>query len=276
MPVVRLLWQVSRPGSVGLGLVVLCRSLLGVGFIVAVGRLLGETVQLGSGAAAADRAWQSFVLLAAIWLAQQVSASAQTLIAGWLSRRCGEYVTELVLDAALEPAGIGHLEDPLTADRLSLAQGVGGDAYPPQTAVSPLAGVVSTRLSAVSSAVLLAGVLWWAPLPVIAGWVVMGAHVGRQFRAQISGLEQRAGTMRRTGYLRRLGTGVDAAKEIRLLGIGGWVADRFSDSWRIGMSELFSRRPAAIRAMAGRTGLLLGAHLLVLGWLAVAAAHGTV
>jgi ATP-binding cassette subfamily B protein len=272
----RLLWTVSRPGSAALAALLLLRAALRAAFIISIGHLLGSVAELGASPAAAHAAWAGFIAVAVVWVLQQVAYPAQTLVTGWLARRCGEYTTDVVLDAALVPTGVAHLEDPATADRLGLAQGVSGGTYPPQTAVAPLAEVLATRLSALSSAILLGAVTWWTPVPLMVGWIVMGRYVGRQFQAQVTGMEQRVGAMRRASYLRELGTGVEAAKEVRMLGLSGWLADRFTESWRQGMSELFTRRPGAAAAMAARTALLILAYSTVFGWLSLQASRDVV
>jgi ATP-binding cassette, subfamily B, bacterial len=272
VPVVRLLVQISPARSATLLGLVFIRALLGAGFIVLVGRLLALSVHLADGGAAAGRAWWAFLLLSGVWVLQHLTATAHTLLVSWFTQRCDERTTGIVLQSALTPLGIGHLEDPARMDQLSLARGLGGDAYPPYSGVRPLTAVLSTRLSGLFAAVLLVGVLAWAPVPLAVAWALYGRYLARQFQVQVTGLEQRAGLTRRSSYLRTLGTSVAAAKEIRMLALGPWLIDRFSDSWRAAMVDLFGRRRANL-AGAGWTVLLLASYLLVIGWLSRAALH---
>jgi ATP-binding cassette subfamily B protein len=271
-----LLLRASRPATAIMLALLLCRGLLSAGFMLTVGQLLNAVSQLNVDPAAARAAWIDLAVLSAVWIGQQLLEPACALLTGWLSRRCQYFAANRVLAAALIPDGIGHLEDPAMADRISLAQGIGGDSYPPETAVSPLADVLSVRLAAVTSGVLLLPVLWWGPFVIAVAWWLFGRQVGQIFQTQVAALEQRAGTMRRAGYLRRLGTGLDAAKEVRVWGLCDWLIERFSQNWRQAMQELFTRRAGATVALAWRMGLLVLVYLMTLTLLAHRAIDGDI
>lgn len=272
----RLAMRASRTAAVAVGLLTLVRALISMAFIITVGTLVGAVSNFSPTASDRHRLWLQFGVLAALWLAKRAADPASTLLVGWLTRRCAEFVSEVVLDASLGPSGIGHLEDPAFADKLSLAQGLPGSGYPPQTVIGPCAQVLTSRLSAVAAAVLLGRVLWWAPIPLIVGWIMLGSFIGRQFRSQLDGLEQQAGRLRMAAYLRELGTGLVAAKEIRLLGMADWLLDRFHAYWCDGMREVFTSRGHDRMPLLGRAILLVLGYLAVFGWLGYSGGRGQV
>ncbi|MGI8666180.1 MAG: ABC transporter ATP-binding protein, partial [Jatrophihabitans sp.] len=252
------------------------RVFTSMAFMVTVGALIGAVSNLRSTSPDSNRLWFLFGVLAALWFVDRAADPVDTLLIGWLARRCAEFVSEVVLNASLGPSGIEHLEDPSLADKLSLAQGLPGSGYPPQTVIGPCAQVISTRLKAVAAVALLGRVLWWAPIPLIVGWIMFGSFTGRQFRLHLDGLEQQAGTLRMAAYLRELGTGLIAAKEIRLLGMADWLLERFHASWRDGMQELFKSHSRDRMPLLGRVALLLLGYLAVFAWLGYLGGRGQV
>ncbi len=273
--VLRMLLAVSRRKVAALAVVVLVQALAPVAAVVAVGHLLGAVVALRTDPGAPGRAWLAFALLAAAWLADQLAQFAGAALTARLSRLVAEHITGAVLAASLHPVGIGHLEDPARADQFSLAQGLGAGSFPPAAAVAALTQVAVIRLQALATAVTLASVLWWAPLPLILGWVLLGRRVAGQLREQVRAVQAETAALRQATYFRTLGLDLGAAKEVRVFGLGGWLADRFTACWQAGMGELLRRRDSRL-PLAWRTALLVGSYAAVLTVLVDATLAGRV
>lgn len=275
---IRLLPRLSRVGSLALTGLVLAEALLPIGYILVVGALVASvpaTLRAGLSSPAADQALRALVVFGVIIFLQQLSQPCLNVVAGALGRRVTRFTTEEVLTASLRPVGIAHLEDPRVADRISLAQSVGVGTYPPALAVSALAQVAAARLSGLAAAITLAGVLWWAPLPLAAVWVLTGRRIDREIRLAVQAFQAQTPGLRRAAYLRDLSLDGSGAKEIRVFGLGSWILGRFSDAWLLGMRELFQSR-AGKWVLAVRFVLLGGAHAAVLGALGLANAHGLI
>src|SRR5437867_4245733 len=132
----------------------------------------------------------------------------------------------------LLPPTIAHLEDPQLADELAQARTVGTEQVQATQVIEILAAIASSRLLAVSSAVVLAGFRWWAPVVLAAVWAVSNQWYRRESARMVSSLEGSTASFRRARYSSDLALGGAAAKEIRIFGLAPWLADRFERQWR--------------------------------------------
>ena len=121
------------------------------------------------------------------------------------------------------PAGIAHLEDADTLDRLANAQGQLMNAAPadaPMTIASQLGG----WLSGTMACVVLATFRWWLGLAMFAAWIAVRHPLGRLVRTRVGSFRAAGEPLRRAWYLFALATRPGAAKETRVFGLGGWLA----------------------------------------------------
>jgi len=121
------------------------------------------------------------------------------------------------------PAGIAHLEDADTLDRLANAQGQLMNAAPadaPMTIASQLGG----WLSGTMACVVLATFRWWLGLAMFAAWIAVRHPLGRLVRTRVGSFRAAGEPLRRAWYLFALATRPGAAKEARVFGLGGWLA----------------------------------------------------
>lgn len=177
---------------------------------------------------------------------------------------------------ALGPPGLGHLEDPQVAAELaSLDEADRSGLH--NEAIGTLGDLVMTRVSGAGAAVLLLGLAWWAPLVLIAGWVAVDRAFARWVgRAQAGFAEGARGPLRFAGYLRGLAVEPAYAKEVRVFGLGGWVVQRFADTWAAAMAAVWRDRGTATRVVLYGAAALAAAHAVVLAFLGVAASHGRI
>lgn len=266
---VRLLPRVSATATAVVAVLAGIEALLPVLLMIATGRLLGAlpgAIRDGAGSVAGHRTVVSFAALAVVTLATRVTGPVGALVTGWLGRRLEAYLADLLVAAANRPTGIGHLETAALTDRMALAQGVVTGRHRPAMAVPALAAVVSARLNAVTVAVTLGLIAWWAPLPLIAAWVPVNRWMARRLHAVVAGADKKTAVLHRATYLLETGTGPASAKEVRVFGLSGWVLARFTDAWLTGMAELFGRggRTRGWRGVLGTTAALVAAYTIVL------------
>lgn len=166
-----------------------------------------------------------------------------------------------LLRAVLAPPTIAHLEDPHLADELALAKSAGTEHVQTPRAVAALSTLGATRLMAAVSAGVLLTYRWWAPLVLMAAWALSNEAYRRQVTRLVASLEATAPGFRRARYLGDLALGGTAAKELRVFGLAGWLAERFAAHWQEGMRQVWAapgrRRwtllAAAVPATAGCT-----------------------
>lgn len=139
---------------------------------------------------------------------------------------------------------------------------------------SMMAAVSAFRLAGGGALVLLFAFRWWAPFPLAVAWYI----ANRVFlKAMKRGLDvdvsDTAVHQRRAEYLRSLVLEPTAAKEIRVFGLGGWMAQRYAEAWLHALRLMWRSRSGGWLAPAA-TLALVAAHAVVLGALAMAARAG--
>jgi ATP-binding cassette subfamily B protein len=254
------------------------RALLPGALIIATGALIGAV-------SAGHRAGWSLAVVAASSILILVLSPIHDAVSANLGARTGAELNERLLRAAIEPAGIAHLEEPDLADDFTLARDFDlGITAPPIRVCMPFVanGLVEIG-SGLASAVILFWYQWWAPLVLVASWLtthrlLRESTVWRSWRS-----EDVVRSQRHADYAYRMAVDVPAAKELRLFGLSGWTVSRFG-SYRRQLLELSLQALrlrerslvwAALAALAGN-GLIVGmlaagalAHRLNLGDLVV-------
>ena len=201
---------------------VVLRSLVPAAAIVATGRLVGA-VSAGS-----RPGWALAVVLASSVLILVLSPIHDAISAN-LGAQAGADLHERLLRAAIEPAGVAHLEEPELADDFALARDfdLGITAPPVRVCLPFVANGLVEAGSGTASALVLFWYQWWAPLVLVAGWLathrlLRESTVWRTWRS-----EDVVRSQRHADYAYRMAVDVPAAKELRLFGLGGWTVSRF-------------------------------------------------
>ncbi|MGH7918580.1 MAG: hypothetical protein ACREQM_01395 [Candidatus Dormibacteraceae bacterium] len=136
-----------------------------------------------------------------------------------------------LLAAVCRPVGIGHLEDAQVLDRLGRAEGTLTGFFPGEAPVT-WAGNVAGRLSGVAGCVLIAHYIWWLGLGLFVLWFLVRRLMLGAVLRQATELRAQTTEMRRSWYVLSLGTKAHDAKEVRVFGLPGFVADRFRQANR--------------------------------------------
>lgn len=270
----RLLWRAGPRHTVALAVTVVCGALTGPLIVVATGRLVGAlpgAVEAGAGSAEARRALVALTAFGALTLVRSGLRAVESGLAAVLRLRAAGVVQDRAITAGTGPDGIGHLEDPGYADTLRLATDQG--TRPDQLA-SLLPEIVRPRLEGIGLLVLLAPLAWWAPLLMALTAVLTYRSYLRLSRQVHGSMESASAVIRRAGYLRSLAVDPEPAKEIRLFGLGDWLAERMTAVWQSGMARVWATRGTAARRAYGAVGFVVLAEGVVLGYAAFAAARG--
>jgi ATP-binding cassette, subfamily B, bacterial len=228
------------------------RALLPAALVIATGALVG-TVSAGA------RPGLSLALVAATSILILVLSPVHDAVSTNLGAQVGADLHRRLLRAAMEPAGIAHLEDPDLADDFTLARDFDlGITGPPIRLCMPFVANGLVELgSGLATAAILFWYQWWAPLLLVASWaathrLLRESTVWRSWRS-----EEVVRAQRHADYAYRMAVDVPAAKELRLFGLGGWTVGRFGRYRR----ELLD---ISLQAMRLRERSLLWAALVVL------------
>jgi ATP-binding cassette, subfamily B, bacterial len=258
-------------------LVIVRAALPGV-LVIATGALVGAvSAGRGPGWSLPVVAGSSILILMLSPVHDAVSANLGAQVGADLHRR--------LLRAAIEPAGIAHLEEPELADDFTLARDfdLGITAPPIRTCMPFVANGVVEIGSGVAAALILFWYEWWAPPVLIASWLathrlLRESTVWRTWRS-----EEVVRSQRHADYAYRMAVDVPAAKELRLFGLGDWTVRRFggyrSQLLELSLQALRLREKsltwAALAAFTGN-GVVIGAlaagalsHQVSLGHLVV-------
>ncbi len=252
---VRTLFQ-AFPGRTSLlaGLALLDGGLPAV-FAALVGVLVGSlpaAVTGGFGSAGGHRVVITLVWIGVVLVLQELVASAKAITSNDLYRRFDAHLLGAIMAAAMDWPDLDLFDDPEKAAALDRARKMA--AYGPGELVSGLSVKWEIQARGGASAILLAYFFPYVAVPLAVLWVLVGrALQASYYRANPFWSEP----LRRAGYLKRLGTMPEWAKELRIFGLVEWIAERFAGEWRQVMAELQRARRADHRVMAAWTAALL-------------------
>jgi ABC-type multidrug transport system fused ATPase/permease subunit len=238
-------------------------------FAVAMGALVGA-VQRGDDLAA------PLVFVGVTFVAGQVLSPLHQSIGANLGDRVSAWLYDRLTEACIEPPGIAHLEDPDLADDLTMARDFDtGMAGPPMSiSMDFIASGLIELLAGVSSAIVLFGYAWWAPLVLGGAWGSTHWWLRESAIWRDRNTDEVRRAQRDADYAYRLAVDPPAAKELRLFGLAGWTVERFVARRRI-LYELQHRatrlreRPLAVCVV-----VVTVANLVVFWSLAAAAVDG--
>ncbi|MGH3170080.1 MAG: ABC transporter ATP-binding protein, partial [Trebonia sp.] len=203
-------------------------------------------------------------------LAQELASAAHEVAKWSFYRRYEHYLLGRVIDATLGTQRLELFEDPRLsrlADRsVRLAGLEPGD----------LVDGWCTRwlnLFQGAAAAVLAGTVWPAAAGVLAViWLVAGAVMGSALRRLdidlwFSGLSE-------ADYLAGIAERPAWAKEVRVFGLAGWLAERFGLRWAGGLEQMAGARRAGRRRTAAVLAVLLCSHGIVAAAMVAAGLSG--
>jgi ABC-type multidrug transport system fused ATPase/permease subunit len=211
------------------------------------------------------------LLVGAVFVVQQVVGPIRIAVSQNLGDLVSTWLNESLISSCVVPPGIGHLEDPVLRDDLTVARDFDrGQTAPPmslnvQFVSDGLVGVVA----GLAAATVLAGFAWWAPVALVVGWG------STHWLLRESGVWKDRNTapvrsaQRDAEYAYRLAVDPQPAKEVRLFGLPGWVVDRFVERRRLLFELQYRATRLREKPVAWCVILILAANAAVfaaLGW----------
>jgi len=276
----RVRWVASRelarafPGRVGLlvGLIALTGVVPAV-FALLVARLvtlLPAAVGSGFDSPAGRHLVITLAFMGGVLLVDEVVSSARTLVQADLYRRYEEYLLARVMTATLGASRLELFEDPAYAGKVArtamLAESEPGDL------VDGMAAKWTAQVQGLAGAILVGTVWPIAALVLAAAWIL----VGRRLQADYQRLDPSGSVAHhRARYFWNLGLMPAWAKEVRIFGLVGWIADQCSRQWELVMGELAVARRIDKRTRTGLLILVVAANTVIVLWAVHAAIDGT-
>jgi ATP-binding cassette subfamily B protein len=193
-------------------------------------------------------------------------------------------VASLIMDAALvreigtgitapllRPRRVAHLQDTEVLDMQERAKGKGG--FHLAQGLENLPWLLASRVTLVGSAVIV-GVMfsWPVAATLVAVTVLLEWYGGRLIEREIDVWWGNTEEQRRADYLFDLGMR-DAAKELRVFGLHGWLVERYVREWTAGFRPVWDRRRRNVKWSILTGGLHLAANgiaILLVGRAALA------
>ena len=229
-------------GTAAAGLV---SAILPTLFTIATGALVGgvpAAVRGGLDSPAGRHVQLMLLILVLLFIAQQLARPIFNVFAGLVSQRVTTGVHQRVMAAALGPPGIAHLEEPALLDKIDLARGAGTSEIGPGAAAWGLISVWVRRLQGLSALIVITRFSPWLALFLAVQLGISYRLYLRGFAVYMERFVAKEQQFRRAAYFRDLGTEGTVAKESRVFGLGGWMADQYERHYRSGMEEVWKRR----------------------------------
>lgn len=262
------LLRLTAPGA---SVAALALTLLGAAAstagILLLGRVIGAGVaavgQPGSGPARQAMVW--LVWLAISFLVPPLTGGIVNVLSQHITSTAVARMSALTVEHAAAPNGIEHLEDPDQARRLHrMAQAIGEWTY-----LEGIAGtwtVLQTRLSGIGAFAVIASWHWWAAIVLAAGYLITGRTMTAWLLSIFADMALDPPIdRRRAGYLFEMLMKADAAKEIRLFGLPGWMIERYGRLWHQAMTDVWRRRNATVGPVLASTGVMAVCAIIFYG-----------
>ncbi len=240
--------RVAGRGLVGaLVAVNLALGLLPVVFVVATSRLVGQVpavVSAGAGSPAWGALVAAFLVAAGAFVGQQALAPAQAALGELVKRRVDGWLHGRIMAAALRRADLAAMEDAAALDALGDAsRRLAGNWETPGMACAGLVALLG-RYARLGGFVVLVGVVvgWPAAAASGAGTLLLRYANRAGLRRYSQAWTAVTRLVRRGGYLRDLALSGAAAKELRVFGLAGWLADRYEQAYRTWLAPIWQAR----------------------------------
>jgi ATP-binding cassette subfamily B protein len=272
--VAALVWRASRWQTILWLVLMVATAAMPILCALAFARVIGAVPSAsgeGLGSSAGHRLLIASLIASGGFLLLQVVMNAMQAINVVLGRRLEAQAQFEVLDAAGRLPGLAELEDPRVRDAIRPVRDVETAVHPAREVVGTTQAIASATLLALAAAVLLATFHWWAPLLLMAGWLLQDLWGRHQFKSkQALAAEHELEDGERYAAFRSLALEATAAKEIRIFGLGAWVSDRADRHWRRSMEPVWQTRRVP-RMLAAGLFVVQFAGTAVVFWLLVRA-----
>jgi ABC-type multidrug transport system fused ATPase/permease subunit len=248
---------------------VLARGLLPALLAIAIGVLV-SAVQSGG------RLTGPLAFTGIVFFALQVLSPIHTAISANLGDRTAAWLNDRLATTCVEPPGIGHLEDQKLIADLTVARDfdMGITGPPLFIAMDFIAVGLIDIIAGFSSAVVLAGFRWWAPIVLAGAWLATHWLLRESSVWRDRNTDEVRSAQRDSDYAYRLAVDPPAAKELRLFGLVGWTIERFI-ARRQRLHELqYRATKLRERSVLSSVVIVVAGNLLVFWALASAATGG--
>ncbi|CAM5243051.1 ABC transporter ATP-binding protein [Streptomyces cyaneofuscatus] len=228
--ITRLLHRAGTHAAVGSLLLNVVLGILPGTFVVATSVLLGEVpgpAEARSGLPA--KAFTTLFVVVGAFALQHFLAPFQTVVAEAVARRVDEHCIERLFEVTLRRAPFQILENPFHIDLIADARAAFARAMPTPGEAAAALPLLLARYSQLATAVVLVGYVLSPLAAVVAAATSLAIRFGvRGTLGRYAVLwESLTRHRRRTSYMRELATGLQAAKEIRMLNLMPWLSARF-------------------------------------------------
>jgi ABC-type multidrug transport system fused ATPase/permease subunit len=214
--------KADRPLAVVWWFVVVLRGVLPAVFAIAMGVLVAA-VQHGDGLGPA------LGLVGVVFILLQVLMPIQQAVGANLGDRTAAWLYDRLTEACVRPPGMGHLEDPALTTDLTVARDfdLGMTGPPMFISMDFIAGGLVEMIGGLSSALVLLGFAWWAPLLLAGAWLATHWLLRESGVWRDRNTEEVRSARRDADYAYRLAVDPPASKELRLFGLADWTINRF-------------------------------------------------
>jgi ATP-binding cassette, subfamily B, bacterial len=177
------------------------------------------------------------VVVTVQWVASALATATTTA----LGDRVNLDLQRGMMASSLAPDGIAHLEDPASIDLLSVGRETFRSWLKPGRLATTLSQLAISRVLLLGAALFLATYRW--PLAVAYYVAALWAEREGLVASRLSAEHHHGGTAlaRRTEYFYDLAVTPGAAKEIRVFGLPGFLLQRFSTNWSLGMAHVMGQ-----------------------------------
>ncbi len=218
-----------------------------------------STTTIGS---AEHHAYVAIAAIAAILAVQQVLAMAQGLVTTRLANQLDRSLRRRAMVAVLCPTGTSHLEDPQIRDLVAEGSTVARARYNAVGAVFSLQVVLGSYLTGVFMLLGVARFNVLLALALLVTWLVVRTQLRRENLELWKVLGYQTSANRRSEYYRDLAFTQQAAKEIRVFGLGGWLRDGFEAHWRSAMSPVWTARRGRRSPLVALFGVVVAVNVV--------------
>ncbi|SIO62930.1 ATP-binding cassette, subfamily B [Singulisphaera sp. GP187] len=250
--------------------VLLLRGILPALFAIVIGTLVG-TVQREQDVVG------SLVLVGLVFVPLQILAPLHRALGANLGSQTAAWLYDRLALACTRPPGMGHLENPKLTNDLTMARDfdLGISGPPLSISMDFIAAGLVEMITGLTSAVILVGYAWWAPLLLAGGWLSTHWLLRESAVWRDRNTEEVRDAQRQADYAYRLAVEPYAAKELRLFGLADWTVDRFRSMRSRLVALRFQATKLRERPVLWSLLIVLIANLVVFGSMASAAADGT-
>lgn len=250
-------------------IVVFLRGVLPATFAIVMGRVVAA-VQRG------DPLGVELALVGVVFVLHQVLVPIHDALSANLGDRTAAWLYDRLTEACIRPPGMGHLDDPKLTGDLTVARDfdLGMTGPPLFISMNFIAGGLVEMIGGVTSAIVLAGYAWWAPLLLGGAWLATHWLLRESSIWRNRNTEEVRGAQRDADYAYRLAVDPPASKELRLFGLVDWTINRFVNRRTRLHTLQYEATRLRERPVLWSMLIVLGANVVVFWSLANSATNG--